>query len=180
MVMAIVDELYKNHTELWEYLQQNKQPSLFSFVDNTFKKVLVLASASFFEEEIKTILMEFAAKCSSNNLPLVNFIKNKTIERQYDTYFNWKENNASSFFGLFGNKFKTESDADVLKDPTLKESIKSFLEIGFTRNILVHSNFANIEFSKIPTFSHRTAEEYYKLYQSGIYFVEYIKKKLLM
>lgn len=42
-------------------------------------------------------------------LPIAEFIRNKAIERQYHTYFNWKENKATSingFWGLWGDEFK--------------------------------------------------------------------------
>lgn len=49
--------------------------------------------------------------------------------------------------------------------------MKSFLEIGHLRNILVHSNFAS--YSLLD----KTVEEIYELYNEGLGFVEYLKSK---
>ena len=42
---------------------------------------------------------------SNKNELLVSFVNNKAISRQYHTYFSWKDTNANSFFGLFGDIF---------------------------------------------------------------------------
>jgi len=168
--MTIVDELYKNHIDLLEYVKN--EPSLFSFADNTFKKVLVIAAASFFEEEIKNLLIEFASYSSSNNVPLINFLKNKAIDKKYHEYFQWDENSANSFFGLFGKDFKDLAIKDVEANPELDKAVKSFLELGKTRNDFSHKNFASINPDK-------TAEDYYNLYQSAQNFLSYLKTKIL-
>ena len=54
--MANVEGLYKDYLDLKKYLEERGQPSLVIFVDNNFKKVLVIAAASFFEEEVKEVL----------------------------------------------------------------------------------------------------------------------------
>lgn len=169
--MTNVKELYKEYIYLRKYLEKQVQPSLVIFVNNNFNKVLVIAAASFFEEEIKSILGNLTSIASSNNTLLVNFVKNKAIERKYHEYFNWRENNANNFFGLFGREFKLKAINDVNKDSKLERGIQDFLELGNTRNLFAHQDFSNIILPK-------TTDEYYELYKSGRYFINYLRKKL--
>lgn len=174
--MANVEGLYKDYLDLKKYLEKEEQPSLVVFVNNNFKKVLVIAAASFFEEEVKDVLKNFTIISSSNNDILVNFVKNKAIERMYHQYFQWDNGknprqNANNFFGLFGNDFMSMAINDVKIDPKLEQAIKDFLELGDIRNQFAHQDFAKI----IPN---KTAEEYYNLYKSSKYFIKYLKNKL--
>ena len=57
-------------------------------------------------------------------------MKNKAIERQYHTYFSWKEKNANAFFGLFGESFKNEVTIEINQSEPLKLSMKGFMELA--------------------------------------------------
>jgi RiboL-PSP-HEPN len=92
-------------------------------------------------------------------------VKNKALARQYHTFFNWDARNANSFFGLFGGDFKDFMTAKVEDDSTLEAGIKAFLQLGDSRNELVHENFATFALDK-------TAEEIYELYKKALRFVE--------
>jgi hypothetical protein len=128
-------------------------------------------TSSFFEDEIRRILLETVSDRSGNDELVRNFLKNKAIERQYHTYFQWRGNNANSFFGLFGEAFRDSAVQDVKNDSGLADAIKAFLELGDTRNELAHLNFANFALDM-------TAEEVYRKYQTAYGFVDYLESKL--
>ena len=171
MAETIIDSLYSEFSDLLKFLDEAKEISLRSTVDSTFKKTLALSAASYFEEELRNLLLKFVDKTTNSNILLVSLVKNKAIARQYHTFFDWRGNNANSFFSLFGDDFKQSAIEDVRADENLKESIRAFLELGNTRNELAHLNFANMEFNK-------TAEEVYGQFKSARRFLEYIEKKL--
>jgi hypothetical protein len=171
MARTVIDVMYEDFSGLLALLQQAGEVSLQSIVDSTFKKTLALSAASFFEDEIRRILLETLSDRSGNDELVRNFLKNKAIERQYHTYFQWRGNNANSFFGLFGEAFRDSAVQDVRNDASLADAIKAFLELGDTRNELAHLNFANFALDM-------TAEEVYRKYQTAYRFVDYLESKL--
>jgi len=100
---------------------------------------------------------------------------------QYHTYFTWGEKdepskpgkNANTFFSMFGEEFKSECEKEVKANGELDRVIKAFLELGHLRNILVHSNFAALNFDT------KTTNEIFELYQDGQKFIEFLKIKLV-
>lgn len=103
----IITLRYKEFKEVADHFEKNNDISTKNIVENTFKKVLVLSIASYFEDKIKNIIVEHIEFNSDSEL-LKNFVKNTGIERKYHTYFSWEKNNANTFFGLFGNSFVTD------------------------------------------------------------------------
>jgi len=95
----------------------------------------------------------------------------KAIRRQYHTYFSWDAKNANQFFGLFGKEFKEFMNSEIKKDDKLDDSIKAFLEIGRERNRLTHEDIATFNLEK-------DTKALYNLYQTALYFVETLPKKL--
>ncbi|AEB08777.1 HEPN domain-containing protein [Desulfobacca acetoxidans] len=136
--MTPVELLNEEYKSIVGFLNENVQPSLSSDVDKSFKKVIVLSSASYFEHLIQEILIDFVTKETKNNMKAINFFKKKAIGMQYHTYFNWGEKdnpdkpgkNANSFFALFGDTFKKEVEDEIKKDQRLDKSMKAFIEIG--------------------------------------------------
>ena len=167
----IVGTRYKEFKEMIDYLETNKEISLKIVADDNLKKVLLLSAASYFEDEIKELILDFVEKNSDNNLMIKSFVKNKAVERQYHTYFDWKTGNANSFFSLFGDEFKNQAKGDVKDNSKLEKSIRAFLEIGNLRNELVHGNFAVFPIEK-------TVEEIYGLYRLAHKFIDYLSSKL--
>ena len=88
MVGDIIDEFYERHIELLDFLEKHKEPSLRSEADNNFKKILVIAIASYFEQEILAVITKFIEEKIIDK-KLVMFSKNKGIKRQYYTYFDF-------------------------------------------------------------------------------------------
>lgn len=178
--MTPVDILTAEYMSIVKYLIDNSQPSLSSDVNKSFKKMIVLSAASYFEHQIQDILMEFIRERTAGHTPAIMFFKKKAIGMQYHTYFSWGEKNepdkpgknANTFFSLFGEDFKKQAEEEVKSSLELKESMKAFLEVGHLRNILVHSNFAAYDFDN------KTTEEVIALYKDGLSFVDFIKTML--
>jgi len=170
---TIIDQQYENGNSLINYLKNQQQITFFYEAENSFRKTILLSSASFFEKEISDTVIEFAKSHTDNNELVIAIIKQKAVSRQYHTYFDWdKATNANKFFSLFGEDFKNKMIKKVKDDANLEASIKSFLEIGQERNKMVHQNFAEVVIDK-------TAEEIYKLYQSSLYFIKTVKNELI-
>jgi hypothetical protein len=167
----IVRQRYKEFKDMVDYLETNKEISLKIVADDNLKKVLLLSAASYFEDEIKDIILSFVEKNSDDNLMIKSFVKNKAVERQYHTYFDWNAKNANKFFSLFGEEFKNRAEEDVKDNSDLKKPILAFLEIGNLRNELVHGNFAVFPIEK-------TVEEIYDLYRLAHKFIDYLSSKL--
>ena len=171
-MLTIIDQQYENGSSLVEYLKNQKQLTFLNEAENNFRKTLLISAASFFEKEIKDTVVEFSKSHTDNNELIISIIKEKAIERQYHTYFDWEKANANKFFSLFGGSFTAKMTSKVKDDLTLDNSIKSFLEIGRERNKMVHQNFAEIVIDK-------TADEIYQLYKTSLYFIDMIKAELI-
>lgn len=167
MEPTIIDRLVQDNGELAELLREQGQISHLNDVENSFRKTLLLAAASYFESEIKDTVIDFARAQAGNSGPLVQLIRNKAIERQYHTFFTWDSSNANTFFSMFGSEFKEFMKAKLKEREELATSIRNFLELGNLRNQLVHQNFATFEIEKTP-------EEIFALYRSARAFVESI------
>jgi hypothetical protein len=171
MNITIIDKLYSDYLSLSNYLEANREISLMNDADNNFKKVLLLSIASFFEYESTQILLDFISKSSNCDARIYSFTKRKAVDRQYHTYFNWDiKKGANQFFSLFGDEFKKDIEKDLRSNDALEKAIRDFLEIGSTRNELVHENFANFTLDK-------TAKEIFELYRSASVFVDYLAEK---
>ena len=164
MESTIIDKLYQDNEDLSKYLLENQEPSFKSASDANFNKSMVIAAASYFEFRLMWTIEELITKYSDKNELIIEFAKNKAMNRQFHTFFDWNSKNANKFFGLFGNGFQEFMKAEVKSDEKLDESIKAFVEICGKRNELVHENFAG--FSDV-----KTAKETYDLYRRGIEFL---------
>lgn len=161
---AIIDTLYQEFKGIAELLERGGEISLRSAADNTFRKVLLLSAASFFEDRITTEIVSFCTERAGRDEMVASFVKNKAISRQYHTLFDWDKRNANKFFGLFGEGFLEFMKAEVDGSEDLRTAIEAFLVIGDERNRLVHTNFAALVMEK-------TADEIYQLYQQALRFV---------
>jgi hypothetical protein len=166
---TIIDALYEDNRALLEYLAQQGEVSFQNNVAANFRKTLLLSVASYFESTVKDILLEFFGEESAELT--IAFVRNKAIERQYHTFFNWESKNANGFFGLFGSGFRDFMTSEVAKNEQLSQSIKAFLKLGNSRNELVHENFAIFPLETTP-------EQIYELYQQAITFIEALPTKL--
>lgn len=186
-----VEQLKKEYDEISEYLKTQSQPSLYNDLNKNFRKVLLLAAGSYFENQITLILSNFVRNKSNNDERLINFLEKQAISQKYHQLFSWGKKDApespgkdaNTFFKLFGDNFKSQVDNEITPQKLdnqeiinyklkLKDSIKAFIEIGHLRNILVHSNFAAYNYDQ------KTSDEIFALYISALPFLEYLKYKL--
>jgi len=167
----VIDSLYRDNKDILDFLQRNGEVSFQVNVDSNFRKTILLSVASYFESVVKDILIEFFSEVTSQSELVVGFIKNKAIERQYHTLFDWEAKNANKFFGLFGEGFREFMKAEVKDNEQLNEAIGAFLKLGDDRNRLVHQNFASVALES-------TAEEIYQRYQTASFFIETLPQKL--
>lgn len=164
----IIDNLYKNNSDLILFLDNQQQASFRIQAELDFKKGLLLSIASLFEKEISELLENFVEKESNSNELVLSFFRNKAIKRQYHTLFSWEGNNANSFFGVFGNDFKVKMKNRVAQEEKLENAVKAFLRLGSLRNHLVHRNFAEYSIDK-------TAKELYDDYLDAKFFIQELK-----
>lgn len=111
------------------------------FLEETFRKTLILSSASLFEHRISTSLLEHAQMCAATSDCVVALVTHKAIKRQYHTYFEWEKQALGAFPTLLGETRGGQLRADSKASP-LKEAAAAFLLLGSLRNQLVHQNFA--------------------------------------
>jgi hypothetical protein len=169
---TIIDKLYEDNTSVLTRLLEANEISMYSDLDGKLKKVLVMSAASYFETEIRSIIEIFVSRVSNANAAVIGLVKNKAIERQFHTYFSWKDRNANLFFSIFGEAFSKHCREQVKGDKEITDAIAAFMELGETRNKLAHLNFGVFPIDK-------TSAEIYGLYRRAVPFVTYIQKKLV-
>lgn len=138
--LLAVNQLFEGFKENYKLLIGKNEISFATEYKGQFAKILLLASASYFETKMTNVVLD---TLDTKNCSLTyNFLSKKALSRQYHTLFDWKGSNANSFFGLFGEGFKEFMKKKVTDDQVLHESIKDFLELGHLRNQLAHDNYA--------------------------------------
>jgi len=164
MLKTQIDTMYDDFVGLNEYLNKNNEISYALLIQDYSRKIMLLSTASYFEFDFISRLLAFLEKRTDKKRTIINFIKNKALERQYHTLFQWNGKNANSFFGLFGDDFKKYIQDKVKNDLYLDESIKAFLELGSERNRMVHNDFSTYYLEK-------SEDEIYDLYKKSLRFV---------
>jgi RiboL-PSP-HEPN len=165
-----IDRLYREAAAAIQILQENSEWSLQVAAADHFRKALLLATASYFEDYLCNSVAVFVREHAKTAL-IENFVRNKAIARQYHTWFAWDKKNANQFFGLFGKEFKQLMDERIKAAPQLQPAIEAFLELGNGRNLLVHQNYATFSMEK-------TLDEVYELYQTALVFVAAVPSAL--
>ena len=168
---TIIDVVFEENRDVLDYLDGQKETSRRTTLAGKLTKVLAISAASYFEFQITSAIASFAVSAAKGNAVVVALIKQKAIERQYHTYFDWDKSNANKFFSLFGEEFKARIVAKIKADETLSKQVASFLELGSMRNQLAHINFATFPLEK-------TSEEVYVLYKSAQTFVDFFEAEL--
>jgi hypothetical protein len=140
------------------------------FLEELFRKSLILSSASLFEHRIMREISQHVETSAGGSDCVVALVTHKAIKRQYHTYFNWDEEKLGAFPTLMG-----DSRGEVLKSeakvvPT-KENTDAFLQLGSLRNQLVHKNFAGFTCEK-------TSEEVIALCEKAEAFVQRVENLL--
>lgn len=166
-----IDGLYEDAKAIIKTLKLGPEISLQVSAGDHFRKVLLLAAASYFEHRVCDCVLEFVRERSRGSVLVTNFVRNKAISRQYHTWFSWVDNNANQFFGLFGTEFRTEMSNRMKESDELRASVQAFLELGNERNKLIHQDYATFPLEK-------TLEEIYELYGRALTFVEQLPGSL--
>lgn len=164
-----VDRLHDDFLLLIAHL--DGELSLRSTADDSFRKSLLLASASYFEFQLSQCVRQFASDSSNDSSLIAGLVNRKVIERQYHSWFDWKTNNANLFYKMFGNEFFQFMKEKHAVERWLDASVNSFMELGRARNLLVHENFAAFTLEK-------TASEIFSAYENAAKFVEAIPEYL--
>lgn len=160
----------EDYRELNEFLISHGEISLSSDVNHHFRKIYLLSCASFYEKEITEMVKHFIGKNSTDERVLA-FTTNKAIERQYHTYFDWKQTkNINCFLGLFGLDFKNSVSTNIKNNDDLAAQVEAFLIIGGERNKMVHENF--LEYTLDKTFEELVAYD-----KKASAFIEFLKTK---
>ncbi len=166
-----IQKLIDDYNDLYKILINNGEISSSIMVNEHYRKILLLSCASYYETEIVSIIQEFITKNSTDE-KVFNFLNNKAIQRQYHTYFDWKQNsNINQFLGLFGQEFKIKISDEIKNDEDLSLYVKSFLTIGFERNKMVHDNFLEYKLDK-------TIDEIIELHYNAYKFIQYLRSIL--
>jgi len=142
MPVSVVDKLHSEFQTLVSVLEGASEPSLRITADDCFRKVLLLSAASYFERMVLDAVVTLVTETSRHDC-VISFVRFRALERQYHTLFNWKDNNANQFFGLFGEPFKLAMKERLKTDNELDEAIRAFMEIGRERNRLIHQDLGN-------------------------------------
>lgn len=171
MSSSDVDRIHREFTELVAFLAEKGEISMQSAADDSFRKVLIISAASYFEHELTGVVTAFVDEMASSDALVAALVHNKAVSRQYHTWFSWDAKNANQFFALFGEEFKAHMRLVIRGSPGLDKSIQAFLELGEGRNRLAHQNFAAFALEK-------TAEEIYKLYQEAFPFINSVRNEL--
>lgn len=170
-MQTIIDALYEQNREAIALISKIEEISIASDIDNKLKKHLVMAAASFFEAEVRVAIEKLVESASGGNQAIIALVRQKALERQFHTYFEWGGQNANKFFAIFGEEFGKKCRAEVKASEELAGAISAFLELGEMRNKLAHLNFAQFPIEK-------TSDEIYDLYKRAHWFLEFVRQEL--
>lgn len=166
-----VTQQFADSEELYNYCFQNGEITFSSYIDDAYKKILILSAASFFEKVITESIKGFSKKLCPYDQRITSFIENKALKRQYHQLFNWEANNTNKFWSLFGDDLKSFVREYIKDHPDLEIAEKNFIDLGEQRNLLVHKNFAEFDVNV-------TRNDIYKKYCSAKVFVEFVSDVL--
>lgn len=164
--LLAVDQLFQDYEINYQLLLDKQEISFANDYKNQFAKIVLLACASYFESKLTTVLLDTlnTKTCSLTYA----FISKKALTRQYHTLFRWDDKNANSFFGLFGEDFKSFTKQKTKENKVFDKAIKDFLELGRLRNQLVHGNYATFTLNL-------TVEEIQQKFISAQFFISHFK-----
>jgi len=104
--LSYIESLFQPSFALIKYLEEKREISFKSYSEDHFKKNLTVVAASYLEHRLGSILTEIIKqKCSDPKFQY--FAINKGLERQFQTFFDFKTTNVNKFLALFGEEFKS-------------------------------------------------------------------------
>ena len=158
MEATVVDRLHGEFSELLKFVAADM--SLQNIANDQCRKGLLLSVASHFEHVITTVVTEWVERLTPYNAHVVEFVRKKGISYQYHTWFDWKRRDVGAFSGLLGAPVKDFFKEQWKGNVEAEESLRDFLELGESRNRLVHQDFGTFTLEK-------TTDDIYLLYQSA-------------
>ena len=164
-----IERQYQDEQELHSYLMGSSEISFATYIDEVYKKVLVLSAASYFESVISQAIICFAKNSATQDARIATLVEKKAVSRQYHTYFQWDQKNTNSFWALFGEETKRKVRKIIDASDEMKQSERDFLDLGNRRNLLVHENFSEYDVNI-------TVDEIYKKYRSACKFIDIIPR----
>ena len=167
-ILALVSE----YRELSQLLDSD--PNYYSLrmgLESSFAKTLVVSSASYFEARFTDSLVEIYSEATNQAEALVQFVRSLAIDRRYFQWFDWRSNNATSFYGKFGGDFRKFMSDKAKNDEEIRDSISAFLELENLRNSLVHGNYAAFQLDK-------SVDDVLALHEKALRFVEDFPKEI--
>lgn len=159
-----IDNCFDSCKELLEIVQKEDGPSITNAAQSILQKHFAICVASHFERQLCDAVEEYVTQISNNHSPVISFMKQKAIERQYHTWFDWSGTNANRFFSLFGKEFK-DFITERIEAEDLDYPIQCFIELGRDRNVLVHNDLTASSFNM-------TLDEVCEKYQQAERFVD--------
>ena len=137
-------------------------------IEKHYVNYFVVASASYFEEAVKSIIYEYVKRSTKQNKNLLNFMKSKILDRGYHGLASWNEKNPK--ISSFLNQFSIDWSAIVcfLDKEKYENAYKDFVYLGHQRNLSVHGNLSQYS-------SPYTLEDAYKRYQSANNFIKVLR-----
>ena len=85
-----IQTLIDDYRDLNQFLMANGKVSESLTVAEHYRKILLLSCASYYETRIVEIIKAFVTSKSCDSR-ISEFVNNKAIQRQYHTYFDWKQ-----------------------------------------------------------------------------------------
>ncbi len=169
---SAVDRLYTESKSIISALPAH-EISLHNSAGDLFRKTLVLAAASYFENRVTGIVMSYVEECSANSPKIVSIVRTKAVARQYHTWFSWKDGakGVNTFHAMFGDEFKSKMTLRLRSVAELLTGASAFIEIGNDRNLMIHQDFATFSFDK-------TLEEIFSTYKKALVFVNDLETAL--
>ena len=156
----MVDRLYREFSSLLSFLLDAREQSLEITANEQCRKALLMAAASYFEDEITKIVTNWVAALKPHNRQVENWVQRTGIAYCYHKWFIWERRDAKAFDGLLGHLSKITCGPRSSRMAIWNKRSNDFLEIGEARNRLVHQNFGSFTLEK-------TTEEIYTLFQSA-------------
>jgi hypothetical protein len=165
-----IEAFYVSQKEAFDFLISQNQISLASGIEGSLAKLLIVATASFFEVRLTQFILEHIER-NSNDRTVFEFCKIAAIDQKYHTWFEWDRTNATIFFRLFGETTKTKASERLKADPELAAAVGAFMFLGSQRNLIVHRNMLAYALSD-------TSEEIILKARQALRFVNYITDEL--
>ncbi len=122
-----IDVFYKQYCDTRDFLTFSGEASLLNDYTNAIRKMFILCCASYYEDAITRLLIEYVHQTTDGDERLKALLKKKAIGgKNYHTLFDWgttdnpdKPNKtADTFWGLFGSDFKQKVKADIGQEQT--------------------------------------------------------------